>query len=308
MKERNSGALRHNAASLLPAGALLLLCLVLLPAVPASADGAGDEQLVRTVLISEALGKSFSGEEYRFTNASVRFAGPIKPSGFLTANKARMTGAAVRTDDGSRMTGSLSYADPLGRKAVYLYTIDYEDLGNHNYRVRKVGIKTCEPVRPVPEGYFVPADGITLKKMKAMPTADLLAYAREHGEPVARGAQPSPAGDYHVLVFCMHRLRGNPAWTVTHNGQMGQSWSRGDWHVAAIDATLALNAAPDEVFAVYYGPGERSPFHGKIYPIGGIVSRHVPSPGGPVAEVEGTERTANLLREYRARTLANMTP
>jgi hypothetical protein len=106
----------------------------------------------------------------------------------------------------------------------------------------------------------------------------------------------------------MHRLRGGAAWTVRHNDRLGRTWSQGDWHVTAIDAALALNAAPDEVFPVYYGPSERSPFHGSIYPVGGIVSRHVPTPNGPVAEVAGTERSARLLREYKTRTLPNMAP
>ena len=285
----------------------MLICLILLPAA-ASAFYPDEERLIRTVLISEALGKSFSGEQYSFDNASVRFARKIRPSGFLTANKARMTGASVLTDNGSRMTGTLSYADPLGRKASYGYTIDYKDEGNHRYQVLKVGIKTREPIRPAFEGYFIPADGITLKRMTAMSTADLLAYARQNGSPVARDARPEPARQYHVVVFCMHRLRDGAAWTVRHNDRLGRTWSRDDWHVAAIDAAVALNAAPDEVFPVYYGPGKRSPFHGSIYPVGGIVSRHAPAPNGPVAVVAGTGQTASLLREYKARTLPNMAP
>ena len=308
MTSNGTSAMRHTSFFSLPAGALLLLCLTLLPAAWASAFDQNEERLIRTVLISEALGKSFSGEPYQFENASVRFARKIKPSGFLTANKARMTGASVLTDNGSKMTGTLSYADPLGRKATYGYAIDYRDEGNHRYRVLKVGIKTQEPIRPAFEGYFIPADGIPLKRMTAMSTADLLAYARQNGVPVARDARPEPARQYHVVVFCMNRLRGGAAWTVRHNGRLGRTWARGDWHVAAIDAAVALNAAPDEVFTVYYGPGERSPFHGSIYPVGGIVSRHVPAPNGPVAVVAGTERTTRLLREYKARTLPNMAP
>ncbi|WP_319582479.1 hypothetical protein [uncultured Pseudodesulfovibrio sp.] len=299
----------HKTLSMALTAPLLCLSLCLIPPQTASAQGPDPAEVDKVIYLSGALGKSFCGEAYQFSHAQVAFSRKVKPSGFLSANRARMAEVHVLADNGYRLTGTLTYADPLGREATYLYSLDYATLAPARYRIDQVGITTYEPLAPAMEAYFVPAEAIAAKTMQGMPTADLLAFARAHEDRVEPGAQPSPARDYHVLVFCMHRLRDGAVWTVSHNNRLGQSWSRGDWHVAAIDATVALNGTQDEIFPVHYGPGARSPHHGKLYPAGAVVSRALPAPWEhPATAPLSYNDSARLRKQFKARTLPNMAP
>jgi hypothetical protein len=283
------------------------ICLgTVLQGAAVAQDSQDDARLIRTVLMSEALGKSFGGESYSYTNAKVDFVRKVRPSGFLAANKARMTSGSVLSDDGKSMSGTLTYADPLGRTATYMYTIKYKIVGEHHYKILKVTIKTYEPLRPTAQGYFVPSDIISLKKMKSMSTAKLLNFARENGEQITENRQPEPVKKYHVLVFCMQRLRDNAKWSVLHNDKFGTSWSKGDWHVASIDAATSLNGPDTDLFQIYYSPGKRSPFTKKFFLVGGITNQYLSTAKGPVDMITTSPETALLLQKYHTKNLPNL--
>jgi len=305
---RNWGLVRHQMMSLFLVPTLFVaICLgTVLQGSAFAQDTQGDARLIRTVLMSEALGKSFGGESYSYTNAKVVFVRKVKPSGFLAANKARMTSGSVLSDDGKLMSGTLTYADPLGRTATYMYTIKYIVIGEHHYKILKVTIKTYEPLKPTAEGYFIPSDVISLKKMKSMSTAKLLNFARENGEKIVENSQPEPVKKYHVLVFCMQRLRDNAKWSILHNDTFGTSWSKGDWHVASIDAATSINGPETDLFQIYYSPGKRSPFTKKFFLVGGITNQYIATANGPVDEIVTSTETTQLLQKYRAKSLPQL--
>lgn len=275
-----------------------ILCLLLTMAAPAHAgEPAKNDTIMRGLLISNAFGKAFSGEANTYKNASVDFAKKVRPSNYLTPNKARMVQGSVLDDNGKRMSGTLRYADPFGRIATYTYNLGYSVLGPYRYRINKSSVKTYEPLRPEFEGYFIPAGKITLKKMRAMPTAELMQFARANGDRLQPGVE-GPAKDYFVVVFCMHRLRGKAKWAVMHGDRLGSSWSKGDWHVAAIQATFGLNTKDTQLFRVLYVPDKRSPYHGKLFQMGGIVNQSVPAPTSPALSVAVPPETRQLLEKY----------
>lgn len=281
--------------------AVLALCLSLVAAAPALAKGGpGAEPVMRGILISNAFGKAFSGEKHDYTGATVDFSRKIKASNFLVPNKATLVQGSVLKDTGKRMSGTLRYADPFGRMATYTYNLGYSVKGDHRYRITKIGVKTYEPVRPAFEGYFIPADRITLKKMRRMDTGKLMEFARANGERLQENVR-GPAREYRVVVFCMHRLRGNAKWAVMHRGKLGASWARGDWHVAAITATFGLNEPNLELFRVLYGPSDRSPYKGKLFQVGGLANQFVPPATGPARSVNVPSETRLLLDRYAAK-------
>ena len=281
--------------------AALALCLSLLAAAPGLAgSGDGEDPTLRGILISNAFGHAFSAEKYAYTGATVSFARKIRASNFLVPNKAVMIQGGVFEDTGKRLTGTLRYADPFGRVATYTFSLGYAAKGDYRYRVSKVGVKTFEPVRPKFEGYFIPADKITLKKMKRMDTGKLMAFARANSVRPEEGVS-TPAGEYHVVVFCMHRLRGKARWAVMHRDKLGASWHKGDWHVAAVTATFGLNTPDLELFRVLYGPSERSPYKGKLFQVGGLANQFVPPVSGPARSVNVPPETRRLLDEYAAK-------
>lgn len=281
--------------------AALALCLSLAAAMAAPAGGGAEKDAVlRGILISNAFGKAFSGEEYAYTGAAVDFARKVKPSNFLVPNKAVMVQGSVLEDTGKRITGTLRYADPFGRIATYLYDLGYATKGTNRYRITRVGVKTYEPVRPDFEGYFIPADRITLKKMRRMSTGKLMEFARANGQRPEEGVT-GPVGDYHVVVFCMHRLRGNATWAVMHGDKLGESWAKGEWHVAAITASFGLNAPDPALFRVLYGPSKRSPYKGKLFQVGGLANQYVPPVTGPAESVNVPPETRLLLDKYAAK-------
>jgi len=281
---------------------ILALCLSLVAVSTASAGGGTEQDAVlRGIFISNAVGKAFSGEECAYTGATVDFARKVKPSNFLVPNRAAMVQGSVLEDTGKRMSGTLRYADPLGRIATYMYDVGYSTKGAHQYRITKVGVKTYEPVQPGFEGYFIPADRITMKKMQRMDMGTLMEFARANGERPEEGIN-GPVKDYHVVVFCMHRLRGNAKWAVMHGEKLGASWSKGDWHAAAITASFGLNTPDLELFRVFYAPSKRSPYKGKLFQVGGLANQFVPPVTGPVRSVNVSPETRQLLDEYAAKT------
>lgn len=278
--------------------AALALCLSLIAVVPNRAGAEADKEAVlRGILISNAFGKAFSGEDYDYTGATVDFARKIKASNFLVPNKATMVRGSVFKDTGKRISGTLRYADPFGRIATYTYNLGYAAKGDHRYRITRVGVKTYEPVRPKFQGYFIPADKITVKKMKRMGTGKLMEFAR------ANGVRPEqdvtgPVRDYHVVVFCMHRLRGKAKWAVMHDGKVGASWSKGDWHVAATTASFGLNGPDLALFRVLYAPSKRSPYKGRLIQVGGLTNQVMPPSTGPARSVAIPPETRALLDKY----------
>ena len=282
--------------------AALALCLSLLAASPALAKGDGSENpTLRGILLSNAFGQAFAGEKFAYTGATVDFARKIKASNFLVPNRAVMVRGGVFEDTGKRLSGTVAYADPFGRIATYTYSLGYAAKGNYRYRITKVGVKTYEPVRPKFEGYFIPAGKITLKEMKRMDTGKLMEFARANGVRPEEGVT-TPAGEYHVVVFCMHRLRGKAKWAVMHRNKLGASWAKGDWHVAAITASFGLNGPDLELFRVLYGPSERSPYKGKLFQVGGLANQFVPPPvNGPARSANVPPETKRLLDEYAAK-------
>jgi len=286
---------------------ILSLCMVMAQSTLSNAqDTKENETFIRTLLMSDAFGKSFAGDSYSFTNAKVDFTKKVKASGFLKANKAHMIEGSVLADNGKLMSGTLKYADPLGRTATYGYKISYKTLRDHHYKIKKVSIKTHEPLMPKAEGYFVPADSISLKKMKSMSTADLLRYARKNQDPLVENGQAGPVKDYHVLIFCMNRLRGNAKWSVLFDGKFSTSWAKGDWHVASIDASVSVNGPETDTFQVFYGPGKRSPFTKKLILAGIFSNQYLPMAGGPVKRVKASPATSQLLKKYHAKNLPDL--
>lgn len=278
---------------------LFALCLAL--AAPCQADETTrDDTVIRGMLISNAFGKAFSGEPHEYTNAKVNFARKVRPSNFLVPNKAHLVEGSVLKDTGRQLSGTLRYADPLGRTATYLYDLKYTAKKEHRYRVTRFGVKTYEPVQPAFEGYFIPANAITMKAMRAMDTGKLLAFARAHGERPRKGIV-GQVGEYRVAVFCMHRLRGKATWAIMHDDKLGSSWSKGDWHVAATTATFGFNTPEPTLFRVLYGPSKRSPYSGKLFQLGGLSNQYLPPPGGPAKSVTIPEKTRQMLDAYAAK-------
>ena len=139
-----------------------------------------------------------------------------------------------------------------------------------------------------------------------MSTAKLLSYARENGEPVVKNGQAGPVKEYHVLVFCMQRLRDNAKWSIAYKDTIGTSWSKGDWHVASIDASMSINGPETDVFEIYYGPGKRSAFTKKLFLVGGITNQIISTASEPVKTVEPSPETAQMLQKYQAKNLPNL--
>lgn len=264
-----------------------------------------EETAIRTIILADAFGNSFAGDKYDFTGAEVTFAKKVKPSSFLQPNNAHLVRTSVLYDDGKRSRGTLQYADPYGRLATYLYTIDYAILGTHVYKINNVSIETYEPRNPSPEGYFIPVESISNKEMKSMPTDELLAFARKNGD-VVKSGEVGAVKQYHVVVFCMHRLRDDAKWAVTHNGQRGSSWSKGDWHVSSIDATFGLNDQTDQIFRILYSPGKRSPFSDKLFQLGCITNQSLSGWNGPVDTLRVSTTTEQLINAYSAKQQPNL--
>lgn len=279
---------------------LSVFCLAMAGGSALAMDEQEQETFVRTLTLSHALGQRFGNKDYAYQGVTVDFARKIKPSGYLKANKAEFIGASVLSDDGERMTGTLRYSDPVGRIATYQYTIDYTVKAQNHFRIDKVGIKTYEPVKPGLEGYFIPKEAISIKQMKKMSSAELLQFARDNEDPLMQG-KVGPVKEYHVVVFCMHRLRDDAKWSVLQGERFGTSWRDGEWHITVIDDIVALNGAETKAYRVLYAPGKRSPFHGKIYQVGGVANMFIAPDVGPVKAVEATPETRDLLDRYAAK-------
>lgn len=263
-------------------------------------DLADEETALRTVLLADAVGRTFAGDPYQYINARVTFSKKINASNYLKHNNAHLVGTSILSDTGQRSKGTLRYADPYGRIATYFYTIDYTIAGPNNYMIRRVIINLYEPRNPGIEGYFIPENAISLKEMRAMSTGKLLEFARKNGDVLQPGVE-GPTKRYHVLVFSMHRLKGDVVWAVAHNGRSGSSWSEGDWSVASIDATFGLNDQTSQIFRVLYGPGNLSPYHGSLFQLGAVTNQSLVGRNGPVQEVPTSSATKRMLNEYVAK-------
>lgn len=289
---------------MLPVLALLALALLAVPA------RAGDTLLHPTVIdalrIAQGVGMSMAGDKYENRTTLLIFATRPKVSGFLTANDAHLERVGLAEASTTRLVGSWTYSNELGRSAHYGYAIDYMNRDGRQYLVRDRVVTPFEPLSPRAELYFVPAGEMTAKQMRAMPTDRLLAYARERADRVVPDGPPQQEKEYDVLCFCMDRLMDGAKWELTMNGQPGDSWSSGGWHVARVQARMALNAQKGEAFAAYHTRAPKS-LEGGARTISAIFSNQYfrPELPQPLAEVPMGERTAALKAAYAARQLPN---
>lgn len=294
---------QKRAKTILCAVMTLLSSLLVMAGNPVLArDISAQEIIVRGISVPQAVGMGMAGATFEHPKIQVSFAYKPGTSDFLLANGGQLAQVKLLEYGDELLKGTLTYTNDLGQNAYYGYVIDYETVAPDNYQVKGTEITPFEPMAPRAEAYFVPAAKMGIKDMKAMPVADLLRFARTNTDYVKAGAPAGPVKEYVVLAFCMDRLMKGSEWAMFSTGGMGESWSEGDWRVAAMDAVLAMNDPKAQVFQIYMKRGPGSVDAGKTLQVGVFSNQHLPSmPPGPVAQVQTTPALSDLLNRYKAK-------
>ncbi|MBL0713610.1 MAG: hypothetical protein JJV98_07890 [Desulfosarcina sp.] len=272
------------------------------------AEAQDDLEIVRrAVLVPQAVGIALTGGKADTIPDRVGFSKRIRADAYLVRNGFRLARVNTSFYRADLLLGSLTFEDDLGRRVCKAYTINYVSKGKDRLIVRKAKMNNITPFIPAHEVYIVPAEKMSLKKMRTRAFTDLLTFARKHTIQVTQEALDPAPRNYQVLVFDMDRLHPKDGWNLFADETMGRSWGKNGWMVAGTTSSFAVNGPDEVIFRVFHARGRGSAVAGKTLAVGAFTNHYQPPiPAGPSPVVEVTPAMRELKTRYASKAFPNL--